>query len=107
MSTRRSRFEGLFEPQASQAEHPVQEQAEQAAAPLRDTSEEILKERKEETKKPRNQEGIAPRVKTNYEIRQDYVRTMKRIAVDEGRKIYEVMEEAIGQYIERHNAKHE
>jgi hypothetical protein len=40
--------------------------------------------------------------KTNYEIRQDYVRALMRIAVDEERKIYDVLEEAIAEYLERH-----
>ena len=44
-------------------------------------------------------------MKTNYEIRQDYVRALKRIAVDEERKIYDVLEEAIGEYLQRHPEK--
>ncbi len=107
MSPRKSRFEGLFEPEATEPEQPAQ-------APLQDVPEtgDILEETKEprhqDTKKSRNQgksAGAVPRVKTNYEIRQDYVREMKLIAVNEGRKIYDVLEEAIGQYIKHRGAK--
>jgi hypothetical protein len=60
-----------------------------------------LLERKEEKKKSRMQERPFPRIKTNYEIRQDYVQGLKRVALDESRKIYDVLEEAIGEYLER------
>lgn len=94
MSTAKSRFEGLFEAQANQPDQPV---GEQVAEPGGNTE-----ERKEGIKKSRNQDNYFPRIKTNYEIRQDYVRALKRIAVDEERKIYEVMEQAISEYLERH-----
>jgi hypothetical protein len=63
-----------------------------------------LEPRNQESKKSRNQEtadNAISRVKTNYEIREDYVRAFKRIAVDEGRKIYQVLEEAMGEYLQR------
>jgi hypothetical protein len=88
-----SKFQGLFEPQANQPDQPVGDQAIKG-----DTTEEILQEGKEEIKNSRNQE----RVKTNYEIRRDYVQALKRVAVDESRKIYEVLDEAIAEYLERH-----
>jgi predicted transcriptional regulator len=93
MSKQKSKFQGLFEPQASQPDQPVGDQVMKS-----DATEEILQERKEEIKKSRIQE----RVKTNYEIRRDYVQALKRVAVDEDRKIYEVMEQAIAEYLERH-----
>jgi undecaprenyl pyrophosphate synthase len=97
MSTQKSRFHGLFEQQASQPEQPARMRAAKKAS-----AEETLKPRNQETKKSRKEEeGTVTRVKTNYEIRQDYVRALKRVAVDEGRKIYEVMEEAISEYLER------
>jgi hypothetical protein len=90
-----TRFQGLFED--NQADQPVGKQVAKS-----DAREEILPERNQEFKKRRNQESLFPRIKTNYEIRQDYVRALKRIAVDEERKIYEVMEQAISEYLERH-----
>jgi hypothetical protein len=56
------------------------------------------------SKNPRNQEstpGAPTRIKTNYEIGTNLVRALKRHAVDQRRKIYEVLEEAISEYIER------
>jgi hypothetical protein len=97
MNTQKSRFQGLFEPTGNQPAQPVEEQVAKKA-----TGEEILQERKEETKKSRKEERPVTRIKTNYEIRQDYVRALKRIAVDEERKIYEVIEEAIAEYLKRH-----
>jgi hypothetical protein len=92
-----SKFQGLFEPQANQPDQPVGEQAMKG-----DTGQETLEERNKEFKQGRKQESPFPRIKTNYEIRQDYVRALKRIAVDEERKIYEVMEQAIAEYLEHH-----
>ncbi len=100
MSGKRSKFNGLFEEQKNQAEQLVPP----AERPLPSThthQEEILESRNIETKKSRKQERITPRIKTNYEIRQDYVHAMKRVALDDGRKIYEVLEEAIEQYLEQ------
>ncbi len=49
--------------------------------------------------------GDAPervtRVSQGQRLRVDLVKQLKRIAVEEDRKLYEVMEEAIEQYIER------
>jgi hypothetical protein len=84
-----SKFQGLFEPQANQPDQPVGDQVMKS-----DTTEEI--------KTSRNQEKSFPRIKTNYEIRQDYVQALKRVAVDESRKIYEVLDEAIAEYLERY-----
>ena len=42
------------------------------------------------------------RVSQGQRLRADLVKQLKRIAVDEDRKLYEVMEEALEQYIERH-----
>lgn len=42
------------------------------------------------------------RVNRGYALREDYVKQLKRIAVDEDRKLYEVMEEALAQYLARH-----
>jgi hypothetical protein len=41
------------------------------------------------------------RVNRGYALREDYVKQLKRIAVEEDRKLYEVMEEALAQYLER------
>ncbi len=41
------------------------------------------------------------RIKRGYELREDLVKAFKVTAAEEGRKIYEVMEEALEQYLER------
>jgi hypothetical protein len=96
MSTQKSRFHGLFEPQASQPEQPERKSVTKKA-PGKD----IMKVRNKETKKSRKEEGSVPRVKTNYELRQDYVKAFKLIAADENRKIYDLINEAMGEYLER------
>jgi beta-mannanase len=88
MNAKKSRFEGLFQPKDNQLEE--------------ERSQEIKESIILDYKKSRKQESPVPRVKTNYEIRQDYVQALKRIAVDEQRKIYEVIEEAIDQYLKQH-----
>jgi hypothetical protein len=41
------------------------------------------------------------RIKPGYELREDLIKAFKRIAFDEERYIYEVIEEAMEQYIQR------
>jgi hypothetical protein len=96
MNKAKSKFQGLFESPSSQAEQPVKEQAPKTA-----NGEETLEEINQEKKKSRKEENSFPRVKTNYELRQDYVKAFKRIAVDEDRKIYDVIDEAMGEYLKR------
>lgn len=44
--------------------------------------------------------GVAwKRVSRGYALREDLVRALKLIAIDEGRKLYEVIEEALEQYL--------
>jgi hypothetical protein len=81
MSKQKTRFEGLFEPPSSQ---PVGEQAAKSEEP-----------------KARSQQAPFTRVKTNLPIRQDYFKGIKKRAVDEDKLIYEVLEEAMGEYLER------
>jgi hypothetical protein len=80
MSKQKTRFEGLFNPQPSQ---PLGEQA-----------------AKSEGHKIRNQQPSFTRVKTNLPIRQDYFKGIKKIAVDEDKLTYEVIEEAMAFYLE-------
>ncbi len=47
------------------------------------------------------------RVNRGYALREDYVKQLKRIAVEEDRKLYEVMEEALAQYLARRDGKEE
>ena len=42
------------------------------------------------------------RVNRGYALREDLILDCKRIALDQGRKLYEVMEEALAEYAERH-----
>ncbi len=63
-------------------------------------TEEIQQSINEEIKNSRNKEGTQPkRIKTNYEIRQDLVKQIKRVATDDDKKIYEVIEEALQLYL--------
>jgi hypothetical protein len=81
MNKQKTKFQGLFEPQPSQ---PIGEQA-----------------AKSEGHKAENQPAPFTRVKTNLPIRQDYFKGIKKIAVDEDKLIYEILEEAMGEYLER------
>jgi len=42
------------------------------------------------------------RVSRGYKLREDLVKACKRVALDEDRKLYEVMEDALEQYLQRH-----
>jgi hypothetical protein len=71
-----------------------------------ESSSDISKNR--EIAKLRNRENAQAkprRIKRGYELREDLVKAFKMIAAQEDRKIYEVMEEALEQYIKRHRAK--
>lgn len=43
------------------------------------------------------------RISRGYKFREDLIKQCKQIALDDGKKLYEVMEEAIQQYIQRRN----
>jgi undecaprenyl pyrophosphate synthase len=89
MNTKRSRFHGLFTDDQEV---------------LKSRNQEILEVSNQETKKPRKEEtapAMPTRIKTNYEIRADLAQALKRHAVEHQRKIYEVLEDAISEYLER------
>ncbi len=44
------------------------------------------------------------RVNRGYKLREDLIKACKQIALDTNRNLYEVMEEALSEYIERHKA---
>ena len=98
MSTKKSKFAGLFG-------EPEQEGEMQQSLPgsvvstEQPRSQETKLEREEGKKKSRKQGDEVVRVKTNYEIREDYVRAFRIMAASEGRKIYQLLEEAIEQYL--------
>ena len=56
-----------------------------------------------ETKISRKEEGVKRR-KLGYEIREDLIRQCKQVALDEDRKIYEVIEEALSEYLTKRAA---
>ncbi len=49
--------------------------------------------------------GEAKRVSRGYMLREDLIKALKKLAVDTDKKLYEVMEEAIEEYLERHKPK--
>ncbi len=108
MSEKRSKFHGLFPIEVEQPaatpeplnDQPPLDDSGSARASRNSRNQELSNSRNQDTKKSRNQEsGEVVRLKTNYEIRQDYHRKLKNIANDEGRKMYQVIEEAIGRYL--------
>jgi hypothetical protein len=55
--------------------------------------------------KPPEPKQLEPeRVNRGYKLREDLIKSMKRIALEEDRKLYEVMEEAMTQYLDRKKA---
>jgi hypothetical protein len=47
------------------------------------------------------------RVNRGYKLREDLIASLKHCAIEEGRKLYEVMESAIEEYLDRHCADKE
>ena len=41
------------------------------------------------------------RVNRGYALREEYIKQLKRIAIEEDRKLYEVMDDALAQYLRR------
>ena len=111
MSTKKSKFHGLFEAPAETDELPPPPVIDPPAAPAPSLApveppapvaadhHEIKNSRNQETKRTRNQDPAIERKKTNYELRKDYVAGLKKIAADEDRPIYEIIEEALQQYL--------
>jgi hypothetical protein len=56
-----------------------------------------------ETKNSRKEEAVKRR-KLGYEIREDLIRQCKQVALDRDRKIYEVIEEALVEYLAKRSA---
>lgn len=98
MSAKKSKFVGLFGEPEQENEMP-QNQSEQTLPSAESRTQENNLEREEGKKKSRKQDDQVVRVKTNYEIREDYVRAFRIMAASEGRKIYQLLEEAIEQYL--------
>lgn len=58
----------------------------------------------------RTNENAAPprrvkRVNRGYMLREDLIKACKQLALDEDRNLYEVMEDALEQYVARHQAR--
>jgi hypothetical protein len=49
--------------------------------------------------------GEVKRINRGYMLREDLIKALKKLAVDTDKKLYEVMEEAIEEYLERHKSK--
>ncbi len=107
MSVKKSKFQGLFEDEHGVEEVVLPQPPEQIAPAL--VEEENKQSSNEEIKKSRNQDTGSdniPRVKTNYEIREDYVRAFKVMAADERRKIYQLLEEAMKDFLVKRGRIH-
>jgi hypothetical protein len=48
------------------------------------------------------QPNVTKRVNRGYMLREDLILGCKRLALNDGRKLYEVMEEALAEYLSRH-----
>lgn len=48
-----------------------------------------------------NRESATKRTKRGYALRDDLIKSLKQVALDEDRKLYEVMEEALEEYVAR------
>lgn len=57
--------------------------------------------RKEENKKTTNEETRVERKRVSFDLRTDLHKSYKRLAVDEDRNIYEMIEEAMDEWLER------
>jgi hypothetical protein len=44
------------------------------------------------------------RVNRGYKLREDLIKACKHIALDQERKLYEVMEDALAEYVKRHQS---
>jgi uncharacterized protein YijF (DUF1287 family) len=49
--------------------------------------------------------GDVKRINRGYMLREDLIKALKKLAVDTDKKLYEVMEAAIEEYLERHKTK--
>ncbi len=65
---------------------------------------ETQKRRNAETPNPAQQDAVSPpfkRVNRGYQLREDLIKQLRRIALDEDRTLYAVMEEAFEEYVAR------
>lgn len=46
------------------------------------------------------------RVNRGYKLREDLIKQCRRLALEQDRKLYEVMEDALAEYLERHAQSH-
>ncbi len=54
------------------------------------------------TNAPPRRGGDAVRVNRGYKLREDLIKACKRLALETDRPLYEVMEEALSDYLQRH-----
>jgi hypothetical protein len=47
------------------------------------------------------------RVNRGYKLREDLIKDCKRLALEQSRKLYEVMEDALSEYLDRQKGKRE
>ncbi len=82
----------------------VQEEAAAAEASA-NTEQESAQVHKRTSAKERDEAARVTRVSQGQRLRVDLVKELKRIAVEEDRKLYEVMEEALEQYLQRRKGR--
>ena len=46
------------------------------------------------------------RVNRDYALREEYIKQLKRIAIEEDRKLYEIMDDALAQYLRGRRGDH-
>ncbi len=64
-------------------------------------SEKPLKHAIAETRARYSTDGAPTRVNRGYKLREDLIKACKRIALEENRRLYKVMEQALEEYVER------
>jgi flagellar basal body P-ring protein FlgI len=89
MIQQKTKFQGLFEPKVNQ---PTREQIIEQGEHMAELDEGV---------KIRRRKNPYPRVKANIQLREEYYRALKQIGLDENKLIYEILDQAVGEYLER------
>ena len=76
------------------------------AAPIAAPPAEAADESAQTHKRTNAQTHHTARVNRGYALREEYIKQLKRIAIEEDRKLYEIMDDALAQYLRRRQGDH-